>query len=490
MNKSDGGTPSAARTSSPGGRAGWFCLALGASLLAGRPLELRAAPPPSAPRSSGLVWRSDRQHLTARIASQPLAAVLQDLAAVTGWQVLVEPRLDRRVTVQFEALAPAAALRQLLGDLNYALLPRTNSPARLFVFRESVSDATLLIEPDTAARRSDGRIPNELIVTLRPGSGADIDALARRLGGRVLGRLDELGAGRLAFDSDEAAEAARQFFEENPDVASAESNYSVAPPSRMDPLSLSSLAPLNLKVKPVADGQGTVIGLIDTAVQRQGTALADFLLPEISLLGAAQAAPSYPTHGTAMAETILRAVALDPQSAQGTAVRILPVDVYGAQETANTFDVARGICAAVEQGARIINLSLGGEGDSGLLRQVIQEAHQQGVMFIAAAGNAPGVDPTYPAAYSEVVAATAGDRRGQVASYANSGPFVDVIAPGGAFVSFLSQSFMITGTSAATAHVTGLAANAAATTAKPLAEIETAIRQSLAFQPAVSTRPP
>lgn len=115
-----------------------------------------------------------------------------------------------------------------------------------------------------------------------------------------------------------------------------------------------------------------------------------------------------------MAESILRSLAAN-QSGNATSIRILPVDVYGSSETTTTFDIANGISQAVKNGARIINLSLGSDGDSTLLHTIIKNSADQGVVFFAAAGNKPTTAPFYPAAYSEVTAVTAGERNGTLA---------------------------------------------------------------------------
>jgi subtilisin family serine protease len=161
----------------------------------------------------------------------------------------------------------------------------------------------------------------------------------------------------------------------------------------------------------------------------------------------------------------------------------LPVDVYGNGSSTTTFDVAKGIYAAINAGAMIINLSLGSEGDSQFLHKMIQSGHEQGVLFFAAAGNEPVTTPTYPAAYPEVVAVTAGDKKGNVASYANHGDFVDVIAPGSSIVAFKNRVFLVMGTSASTAYSSGMAAGLADATKKPLSQVESTIRGTLGVKP-------
>jgi hypothetical protein len=92
---------------------------------------------------------------------------------------------------------------------------------------------------------------------------------------------------------------------------------------------------------------------------------------------------------------------------------------------------------------------------------LIQQASADGVVFFGAAGNEPVTTPTYPAAYSEVIAVTDGDRNGDVASYANRGSFVDLMTPGSSVVPFNGQSYLVNGTSASTAYASGIAAGLA-----------------------------
>ncbi|MCX6895504.1 MAG: S8 family serine peptidase, partial [Verrucomicrobia bacterium] len=166
--------------------------------------------------------------------------------------------------------------------------------------------------------------------------------------------------------------------------------------------------------------------------------------------------------------------------AAGGNVRILPVDVYGGNETTTTFNVASGIYRAVNAGANPINLSLTSAGDSAFLRQVIQQAHAQGVAFYAAAGNEPVTTPMYPAAYPEVVSVTAGNQSGSPANFANRSSTVDVVAPGGSVVCYDGQSWMVTGTSASAAYVSGKAAGAAANNpGAPAMQVQAAVVNAL-----------
>jgi len=138
-----------------------------------------------------------------------------------------------------------------------------------------------------------------------------------------------------------------------------------------------------------------VVGLIDTGLQSMGSQLDQFIVKSISVTGEPAAASAGPTHATSMAQTILRAVS---QQTKSTSVKILAVDVYGSSGTATTWNVALGIKAAVDGGATVLNMSLGGTSDSTILDSIVKQALDKGVVIFAAAGNQPVDTPTYPAA--------------------------------------------------------------------------------------------
>jgi hypothetical protein len=414
---------------------------------------LTAAP---AQAADSLNWETNRNRVSADIKAGKLLPLLEQIASATGWRVFVEPDTTRTLSAKFSNLPPGEALHLLLGDLNFALVPETNASPRLFVFRTVMKNATQLVRPVSGAQgRSKGKlIPNELIVRLKP--GAKIDDLARSLGAKVIGRIDSLNAYRLQFQDQAAADTAREQLAANPDVSSVDSNFSVdRPPAPAGAQSSSLPPPPQLQLKPPPSDGRIVVGLVDTAVQPLGNGLDSFLLKAISVAGDAQSDPNNPTHGTSMAETILRSIAAMTKGS--SSVQILPVDVYGPNPSTSTFDVANGIAQAVNSGANPINLSLGSDGDSQFLHSVIQDGNSKGIVFIGAAGNQPVTTPFYPAAYPEVMAVTAIDQ-GQIASYANRGSFVSLGAPGTSVVYFDNQPWYVTGTSASAAFTSGIAA--------------------------------
>jgi len=409
--------------------------------------------------ADSLVWNKKEGRVAADVDAWPLPRVLETITSGAGWQVYVEPETEHAVTAHFQDLKPADALRRLLGDLNFALLPQVEGPPKLFVYRHSLDAATQIV------RRSEERkakpIADELLVTLKRGAKDEIEKLGKRLGARVIARLDGLGAYRLRFEDEAAARKARADLEHDSDVESVETNLEIAAPAVLEPLPLSSPAALPLQPDISPSANKVVVGLIDTAVQANGTLIGGFLQPTVTFLGDQPPPTDAITHGTAMAETIIDGIAraLEERGiASGTVpVSILPVDVYGGADTTNTFDVARGLYEALNRHVNIVNLSLGGDSDSALVRQMIAMATDHGVLVLAAAGNVPGTTPMYPAADPTVIAVTAADAGGGVAPWANHGSFVDAIAPGVNVVHFDDRAWLGTGTSFATSWVTGWA---------------------------------
>jgi len=154
-----------------------------------------------------LSWNSSQQKVSADLKSEDLFKVLEKIASTTHWHVYVEPDALHPVSAKFKNLPPGEALHLLFGDLNFALVPEANSKSRLYVFRTSRGNATQLIQPSAKDTGKPRIIPNELIVRLKP--GVKIEDIAKLLGAKVVGHIDNLNAYRLQFADEQAADAAR-----------------------------------------------------------------------------------------------------------------------------------------------------------------------------------------------------------------------------------------------------------------------------------------
>ena len=121
--------------------------------------------------------------------------------------------------------------------------------------------------------------------------------------------------------------------------------------------------------------------------------------------------------------------------------------------------IANGIIWATDNGANVINMSLGGSSGSQTLLNAVNYAWNNGVVVVAAAGNSSTSAPSYPAYYSNTIAVAATDSNDQKASFSNYGSWVDVAAPGVSIYSTYKNNSCATlsGTSMASPHVAGLA---------------------------------
>jgi len=420
--------------------------------------------------SNSLVWHKAAGRVDADLHGEPLWPLLEDIARQTGWHIFVEPGSSRNASTKFQDLQATDALRMLLGNLNFAFVPQTNGPDFLYVFTTRRENATRQVVATNAPPR---RVANELLVKLKPGT--NIDALAKLLGAKITGRNDKAGIYRLLFENADSTGAALGSLKTNSDVAAVDYNYIYDAPPTPQLLANAPVGPVSLTLNPPGDSGKLVVGLIDTPVQPLDGSLNDFLLKQVSVTGDTYDTGSDPTHGTAMAEAILRAIS-QSSGGGGTSAQILPVNVYSSGETTTSWDVAMGIQAAVDGGANVLNLSLGGAGDSSVLDSVIAQAVAAGIPIFAAAGNQPLGTPTYPAADPGVLAVTA-TQGGQLAPYANYGSFVSLAFPGGVVIYLGGTAYVVQGTSVSTATATGVAVGNKSALGWNWSQIEAAMQQ-------------
>jgi serine protease len=172
-------------------------------------------------------------------------------------------------------------------------------------------------------------------------------------------------------------------------------------------------------------------------------------------------------HGTHVAGTIAQTT----NNGIGTAglaycATLMPVKVLNKQGFGTVANVAEGIRFAADEGAQVINLSLGGPIRSRILEDAVNHALEKGVVVVAAAGNS-GKKVGWPAAYPEVLAVSATDDGDGIAWFSSRGSEIAIAAPG---VSVTQQTVCnggrdkcevfrtFNGTSMASPHVAGVAA--------------------------------
>ena len=226
-------------------------------------------------------------------------------------------------------------------------------------------------------------------------------------------------------------------------------------------------------------GGGIKVAVVDTGVAAGHPDLAGRVMAGHEFLGAVDRdlSPMIDDcgHGTHVAGTI----AAIPDNGIGIAgaaprVRILPVRVLSAANHCGGWssDVAKGIIWAANQGARVINLSLGGPGPDSALARAVRYARSKGAVVVAAAGNNHGTctpyrnRTIYPGATTGAIGVGAVDSSLNHACFSNTGRYVDLAAPGVGILSTVTVSgnpssygyASWSGTSMATPHVSAAAA--------------------------------
>ncbi|MFN3346785.1 MAG: S8 family peptidase [Candidatus Bipolaricaulaceae bacterium] len=146
---------------------------------------------------------------------------------------------------------------------------------------------------------------------------------------------------------------------------------------------------------------------------------------------------------------------------------LMNVKVLGDSGSGQYSWIANGIIWAADNGAHVINMSLGGSSTSSTLESAVKYAYGKGVVLVAAAGNDNTSSPSYPAYYLECIAVAATDQNDVKASFSNYGNWVDIAAPGVNIYSTLPNHNnrirvknygYLSGTSMAAPHVAGAAA--------------------------------
>ncbi|MEW6210636.1 MAG: S8 family serine peptidase [Acidobacteriota bacterium] len=213
-----------------------------------------------------------------------------------------------------------------------------------------------------------------------------------------------------------------------------------------------------------ATGKGIKVAVLDTGV--------DFNHP--CLRGRVKEMKSFiegdndfrDVHGTMVAGVIAARRAVGPVRGVAPDAEIISVKVCkprsknSIEADATSHTLAQGLDFAITKSANIINLSLGGPRDP-IVSQLVRAAFARKIALVAAAGNGgPGASPVYPAAISKVIAVSAIDVRDQLYSMASRGGYIDLAAPGVDILSAQPENRynLLTGTSMAAPHVSGVAA--------------------------------
>ena len=179
-------------------------------------------------------------------------------------------------------------------------------------------------------------------------------------------------------------------------------------------------------------GAGAVVAVLDTGVKSNGPDGLTNLLPGYDFYYNDADPSDRDGHGTFVAGTIAQ------RTNNGTGVAglaysasILPVKVLSDSGYGDINAIANGVIYAADQGADVINMSLGSAYPSSTLESACNYAYSKGVVVVAATGNEYASQVGYPAAYDSVIAVGSSRVDGSRPAYSNYGTGIDLLAPGG-----------------------------------------------------------
>ncbi|HEY2030621.1 MAG TPA: S8 family peptidase [Myxococcales bacterium] len=225
----------------------------------------------------------------------------------------------------------------------------------------------------------------------------------------------------------------------------------------------------------IARGEGVTVAVIDTGIAPVDDLDPSRIVPGWNFVAGTADARDDNGHGTHVAGTIAQSTG-NGKGVAGMAplARLMPIKVLSASGSGTSHDIAAGIRWAVDHGARVINLSLGGGARSLAMETAVDYARRRGVLVVCAAGNSGSRGVSYPAAYPASLAVSAVGPALKSAPYTSYGPQVAIAAPGGdkslgEEAGVLQQTLSpdnpqvaayrwFQGTSMATPHVAGAAA--------------------------------
>ncbi len=307
---------------------------------------------------------------------------------------------------------------------------------------------------------------NQVVINFHPSTTLEQrTAYIQQIGGTISQAIDALDTVVVTVSQ----EIATQPLPESPVVAASEPDYYVVAFQEEvvdDPLypqqwALPVIGAPYAWAETPADAPTVTVAVIDSGICLEHPDLAGRILPGFDFVEDDDTPQDDFGHGCGVSG-IIAANTNNQIGMAGVApnAMVMPLRVLDAYGIGTYSDVAAAIVYAADNGAEIINLSLGGANPSTVLENAVNYADTYGVMVIGAAGNTGQASVLYPAAYDSVIAVGSVDFDLQQSSFSNYGPQIDLWAPGRDILTTTNANGYATmsGTSFAAPYVAGVVA--------------------------------
>ncbi len=288
----------------------------------------------------------------------------------------------------------------------------------------------------------------------------------------IIRQVDKLGMARVKIPAGMSLPEAEKLLKEIGDVEHTERNIRTEMPKEIRELPM--LGPGQPMTAVLQDGKELIaigdaqerasygnnvrIALLDTGVDGTHPDLVDRVIGGYNFVDDTADVSDQNGHGTACAG-ILVGTGRGADTVGGIAPQayLIPIKVMNDAGKGESFAVIEGLVYAVDQGAKVINLSIGTKSTSSALKEAIDYVLSKGAIVVGAAGNDGSTDILKPGAYPEVICVGAVDGTRQYAPFSNYGEEIDIVAPGVAIYTTAPDGryMQFSGTSSAAPFVSG-----------------------------------
>jgi len=297
---------------------------------------------------------------------------------------------------------------------------------------KTTSDLTKAARPDSKPTKQPAEDETAL-KNLRSITFTDEESMKRflaRLGNGVtlLGTIDSLNTALVSFKNIDDLEALLDGTEETSLIypVNIPSFESVGAQANAQALGRDLLKWLGVEGNNSDWGKGLVIAVLDTGIADHS--VFRNAIQHINLVPLPANLADQNAHGTAVASLIFSSNSFAPGVAPGATP--LSVRIADDNGSSNSFLIAQGIIAAADAGASIINISMGGTGNSNLVNKALEYSRNKGIVVVASSGNSGTEGVMQPAAQPSVIAVGAVDAQNQHLNFSTTGSQLAVSAPG------------------------------------------------------------